>query len=193
MRILGLSGSLREGSRNTQLLREAALLAPDGAEVVVHSHLRELPAYDCDLDGPEPPVAVQRLRRAIDRAAAVLLATPEYNGSIPGPLKNAIDWASRPFPENVLRNKPVAVIGATSGQFGGVWAQAELRKVLGIAGARVLESELAIGNADRVFGSDGRLRDDEVTSLIAELLDRLIDEAGSRPRSTAGRARSHAA
>lgn len=183
MWFLGISGSLRRGSRNGQLLREAAALAPEGVELGLHRGLEELPPYDPDLDGSEPPAAAERLREAVAGADAILIATPEYNGSIPGPLKNAVDWASRPFPENSLRNKPVAVIGATSGRFGGVWAQAELRKVLGIAGARVVDHELAIGTADRVFDSDDRLRDTEVAHQLTELLDLLTQEAseGSDP------------
>jgi chromate reductase len=147
IRILGLSGSLRSGSHNTALLRAAAMSLPSGAELEVYDGLRDLPAYDADLDTPETePESVARLREAIAQADGVLIATPEFNGSIPGALKNALDWASRPFPDNAMRGKPVAVVGASTGLFGAVWAQAETRKVLGIIGADVLDGELPVGS-----------------------------------------------
>jgi len=148
MRVLGISGSLRRDSHNMRLLRAAGELAREhGAEFEVFDGLKAIPPYDEDDDVGVGPVAVARLRRAIAGADAVLFATPEYNSSIPGVLKNAIDWASRPPASNPLRNKPVAVIGASTGMFGAVWAQAELRKVLGATGARVTEVELAVGHA----------------------------------------------
>ncbi|MGH2994075.1 MAG: NADPH-dependent FMN reductase [Solirubrobacterales bacterium] len=117
---------------------------------------------------------MSRLREAIAAADAILIATPEYNHSIPGQLKNAIDWASRPFPDNALRDKPVAVVGASTGMFGAVWAQAELRKVLGSTGARVIERELPVASADTAFDPEGRLAEPErreLEEIIAELLD----------------------
>ena len=146
MRILGISGSLRRDCHNTRLLRGVAGLLPEGVELELFDQLAAIPPYNEDEEHDEPP-AVAALKAAIAGADAVLIATPEYNASIPGVLKNAIDWASRPFPNNVLRDKPVAVIGASTGLFGAVWAQAELRKVLGSAGARVAEVELAVGHA----------------------------------------------
>jgi len=142
VRILGLSGSLRAGSHNSTLLRAAADLLPDTAELTLFAHLRALPPYDEDADLALAPAAVEVLRSQIAAADALLIATPEYNGSVPGVLKNALDWASRPFPDNVLRAKPSAVIGASTGLFGAVWAQAEIRKALRIAGADVLGDEL---------------------------------------------------
>jgi len=139
LRILGLSGSLRRGSHNTALLQAAAKVLPPGVELEVYEGLRELPPYDPDYDIEPAELSVKRLREAIAAADGVLIATPEYNGSIPGLLKNALDWASRPFPGNALRGKPVAVIGASTGLFGAVWAQAEARKVLGIIGADVID------------------------------------------------------
>ena len=124
-RILGISGSLRRESHNTNLLRAAAEALPPGMELEVFDGLRDLPPYDADVDVEPANFAVARLRQAIDEADGVLIATPEYNGSIPGVLKNALDWASRPFPDNPLRGKPVAVVGASTGLFGAVWAQAE--------------------------------------------------------------------
>ena len=136
MKVLGLSGSLRRDAHNTRLLRAAAALLPPGAELVEFDRLREIPPLDMDeLDAGYVPESVSDLKAAIAEADAVLVATPEYNHSIPGQLKNALDWASRPLATNVLRNKPVAVVGASTGAFGAVWAQAELRKVLGISGS----------------------------------------------------------
>src|SRR5438067_699660 len=156
-RILGISGSLRRESHNTSLLRAAAKALPPGVELEVFDGLRYVPPYDADRDVEPADPAVARLREAIASTDGVLIATPEFNGSIPGVLKNALDWASRPFPENALRGKPVAVIGASTGLFGAVWAQAETRKVLGIIGADVLDHELPGGRADTAFGDNGEL------------------------------------
>jgi chromate reductase, NAD(P)H dehydrogenase (quinone) len=98
---------------------------------------------------------VRALREEIGAADAVLISTPEYNASVPGHLKNALEWSSRPFPDNALRGKPVAVVGASTGLFGAVWAQAELRKVLGSIGARVVDEELPVGQAHEAFTPDG--------------------------------------
>src|SRR5271154_6193447 len=138
MRVLGISGSLRRDSHNSRLLRTAARLLPSEAELRVFEGLKALPAFDED-DELDPAAAVGAWRGAIADADALLFATPEYNSSIPGALKNAIDWASRPVGTAALRNKPSAVIGASTGMFGAVWAQAELRKVLAAAGARVVD------------------------------------------------------
>src|SRR5918997_900928 len=146
MRVLGISGSLRRDSHNTELLRAAATLLPSGVEFVLYDGLREIPAFDADEERTPPPAVVE-LSEQIAAADAVLFATPEYNHSVPGHLKNALDWISRPLATSPLRNKPVAVIGASTGMFGAVWAQAELRKVLGATGARVAEVELAVGHA----------------------------------------------
>ena len=126
MRILGVSGSLRESSFNTSLLRAAAEAAPDGVELELWEGLAELPLYDEELDGDDAPESVRRLREAWGEADAILFATPEYNGSVPGGLKNAIDWASRPVRAGALHNKTVAVAGASTGQFGALWAQQDL-------------------------------------------------------------------
>jgi chromate reductase len=176
MRVLGLSGSLRRDSRNRALLRAAAAHLPPGARLEPWERLAELPAYDEDLDTTRAPEQVRALREAIAAADAVLFATPEYNASLPGALKNALDWASRPFPANALRDKPVAVIGASTGLFGAVWAQAELRKVLATIGARVLERELPVGQAHEAFGPDGDLRDPELRAALGEIVAALVDE-----------------
>src|SRR5690348_15302934 len=138
MKLLGIIGSLRADSYNAKLMRAAAELLPSGVELTVFEGLRDIPAYDEDREG-DGHEAVAGLKAAIADADAVLFATPEYNGSIPGQLKNALDWVSRPFDHNPLRNKPVAVISTSTGMFGAVWASAELRKVLGLIGARALD------------------------------------------------------
>jgi chromate reductase len=150
MRILAVSGSLRADSHNTQLLRAAVAAAPDGVAVELWDGLGDLPIYDQDLEG-DVPESVRRLRQDWGSADAILFATPEYNGSVPGGLKNAIDWASRPQGEAALRNKTVAVVGASTGQFGALWAQQDLRRILGTAGARVVEGELPVPRAHEGF------------------------------------------
>src|SRR6476469_539295 len=176
MRVLAISGSLRRDSHNTRLLRVAGELTPPPAELELFDGLKDVPPYDEDDDGDLVPEGAQRLREAIARADAVLIATPEYNSSIPGQLKNALDWASRPFPDNALRNKPVAVIGASTGMFGAVWAQAELRKVLAATGARVVEGEVAVGHADTRFDEDGRLNEPNLAEQVREVVFTLLAE-----------------
>ena len=161
MRILGIAGSLRAASLNQQLLRLVAEELPADVELDVYDGLAEIPPYDQDLDDLQPHEVV-RLKDAIAAADAILVATPEFNGSIPGQLKNAFDWVSRPRAENPIRSKPVAVIGASTSAFGGVWAQRELKKVLGIMGASVLDVELPVAKAD------GRLAEPDL-ELRAEL------------------------
>ena len=175
MTILAISGSLRGDSYNTKLLRVAQELLLDDVELVLWDALKDVPPYDEDDDGDPAPAAVARLRDAIAGADAILFATPEYNASIPGVLKNAVDWASRPFATNVLRNTPVAVIGASTGMFGAVWAQAELRKVLAATGARVIDAELPVPRAHTRFDEDGRLVDDELRARLAEVAYLLVD------------------
>jgi chromate reductase len=178
MRILGISGSLRRGSHNRRLLRAAGDALPPGAVLVEWDGLRDLPPFDEDLEST-PPAAVQDLLDAIEEADALLIATPEYNASLPGALKNALDWASRPFPDNVLRDKPAAVIGASTGLFGAVWAQAEVRKVLKTSGAHVLESELPVGMADAAFAETGELADPDLAARLEDLLSDLAREVAA--------------
>jgi chromate reductase, NAD(P)H dehydrogenase (quinone) len=177
MKVLGISGSLRRDSYNRRLLETAGELMPPGTEFEIWDDLKAVPPYDEDDDGDIAPAPVAELRAAIAGADAVLFATPEYNGSIPGVLKNAVDWASRPKAETVLRGKPVAVIGASTGAFGAVWSQAELRKVLATAGARVVDVEVAIGHADQHFDSEGQLIPDELHTELVEAVGILIAEA----------------
>ncbi|HEV7640982.1 MAG TPA: NAD(P)H-dependent oxidoreductase [Gaiellaceae bacterium] len=174
MRVLGISGSLRADSYNSQLLHAARELLPAGVEFELYDGLRELPPYDQDLENAGVTVPVRALRERIGAADVLLIATPEYNGSIPGLLKNAIDWASRPRGAASLANKPVAVIGATTGAFGGVWAQADTRKVLGIAGARVIEFEMAIPFAPDCF-AEGGLVDPKFRAQLGELMRQLAE------------------
>jgi chromate reductase, NAD(P)H dehydrogenase (quinone) len=176
VRVLGISGSLRRDSHNTRLLRAAARTLPPEVEFGVFDRLGEVPPYNEDLDTLPAPPAVARLRAEIAAADAILIATPEYNASIPGVLKNAIDWASRPFPENSLRDKPTAVIGASTGLFGAVWAQAELRKVLRHAGAHVVDQELPVPSAAYAFTSTGELADQELATRLEELAEALLRE-----------------
>ena len=168
MKILGISGSLRAGGHNGRLLRVAAGLLPPGAELETFDRLGEIPPFNEDDEHRAPP-AVLALKQAIAGSDAVLIATPEYNHSIPGVLKNALDWVSRPMAVNPMRGKQALVIGASTGMFGAVWAQAETRKVLGALGARVLDEELPVAKAP-----DG-LEDPLIHARLAELLALLVD------------------
>ena len=168
MKVLAISGSLRRDSHNSRLLRSAGELFGPDVEFEVWGELKAVPPYDEDDDVDPAPDAVARLRAAVAGADAVLFATPEYNSSVPGQLKNAVDWLSRPLAHNPLRDKPVAVVGASTGAFGAVWAQAELRKVLGATGARVVDADVALGHAPTRFAADGSL-DDEAREQLAEV------------------------
>jgi chromate reductase len=183
-RILGISGSLRRDSHNTNLLRVAAEDAGPDVEFELYDGLKEIPPYDGDDDVHPRPASVARLASAIADADAVLFATPEYNSSIPGQLKNAIDWISRPIATNVLRNKPVAVVGASTGAFGAVWAQAELRKVLAAVGARVLDVELPVPHAHTYF-DEGGLTDVEIRAGLADAVEALAGETRLNEREKA--------
>jgi len=177
MKVLGISGSLRRDSHNHALLREAAERLPAGVELVEFERLAEIPPYDADLEAEATPPAVAELRQAMRDADAVLIATPEYNHSIPGVLKNALDWASRPAGQSALTGTPAAVIGASTGMFGAVWAQAETRKVLGALGGRVLEAELPVARAAELH-RNGRLElSPEQSQQLEEILAALVAEA----------------
>jgi chromate reductase, NAD(P)H dehydrogenase (quinone) len=180
MKVLGISGSLRRGSHNTGLLRAAQKLLSPAAELVICDGLAEIPPYSEDEEASRP-AAVCRLREAVGSADAVLFATPEYNRSVPGQLKNAIDWLSRPVEGNPFWGKPVAVMGASTGSFGAVWAQAELRKVVASLHARVLDEEVPVPYAQDAFGSDGSLRDEALAEAVRDLLDKLVASAKPSP------------
>src|SRR5262249_7782394 len=174
MRVVGISGSLRRRSYNGALLRAAAAEMPATAEFHEWRGLATLPSFDEDLDGSFAPPPVHYLRRALVDADAVLFATPEYNGSIPGGLKNALDWASPPPRDNPLHAKPAAVIGASTGRFGAIWAQAELRKVLLAIGADVLDSPLPVPSAATAFTFGGRLRDPQLAGVLQSIVNELV-------------------
>jgi chromate reductase len=186
MRVLGISGSLRRDSHNTKLLCAAGeMFESDGIEFEIYDGLKLVPPYDEDderaphEEGDErdrAAGAVEHLRHAVAGADAVFFSTPEYNSSVPGQLKNAIDWLSRPVGSGALRNKPAAVVGASTGMFGAVWAQAELRKALAAAGARVVEGEAAVGHAHTRFDEDGRLSDPNIADQVAAVVETLIAE-----------------
>ena len=180
MGILAIPGSVRRDSHNARLLRHAAERAPAGVEIEIWDGLKSVPPYDQDDDVEPAPAPVADLRRAIAEADGLLIATPEYNSSIPGVLKNAIDWASRPRAATPLQNKPAAVIGASTGRFGAVWAQAELRKVLASAGARVIDLDLPLPLADDAFAEDGSLRLPEHDQRLDEIVDALVDSVYAR-------------
>jgi chromate reductase, NAD(P)H dehydrogenase (quinone) len=178
MRVLGISGSLRRDSHNSKLLRAAGELfeeRPD-VEFAIYDGLKAVPPYDEDDDVGAGPPPVADLRRAIAEADAIVFATPEYNSSIPGFLKNAIDWASRPKATTPLLNTPVAVVGASTGMFGAVWAQAELRKVMAAAGARVVEGEVAVGHAHERFDDRDRLTDSSLEQALEDVVSLLLAE-----------------
>jgi chromate reductase, NAD(P)H dehydrogenase (quinone) len=148
VRVLCISGSLRRWSHNRVLLRLAQEHAPDHFDIRIWDGLEQIPPFNEDLEqAGRVPAAVTEFRRSIRHADALLIATPEYNRSIPGQLKNALDWASRPFGLSELMGKPVAVTGVSTSPFGAISAQAELRKILGACGARPLDASLAVGNA----------------------------------------------
>ena len=173
MRVLAIAGSLRKGSFNRMLVQEAARLAPDGVEVTEWGELADVPPFDEDVEGQGAP-SVTSLLAAIADADAVLVATPEYNGSTPGQLKNALDWASRPFPDNVLRDKPAAVIGTSPSPAGAERSQGETRAVLRRIGAQVLDRAAPLPTAHERFDDDGRLQDDEAHAEVRAVLDELV-------------------
>jgi len=176
MRILGISGSLRAASYNTALLRAAAELVPDGVELTIYDGLESLPPYNEDRESDNPPQEVVRLREEIAAADAVLFATPEYNTTMPGQMKQVVDWASTPHgPDAALWGKPVAAIGASVTDYGAMWAQDHLRNALGVAGARVLKEELPVARAKELFSDDGELVDPETRDRLAELVSGLVE------------------
>ncbi len=183
MHILGLCGSLRQHSYNRRLLNAAAKELPDDAVLLVFEDIAKIPPYNEDIDAREAPMAVQALRAAIAAASGILITTPEYNASVPGLLKNAIDWASRPYPDHVLRGKPVIVAGASISPYGAALAQAELRRVLKVVGAHVLEAELAVAGAHNAFAADGRLVDAELRLELAGLVQALVTRVSAESSS----------
>ena len=176
MKVLGISGSLRRDSYNSALLRAAAERLPAGVELVEYERLADIPPYDADIEEEGTPAVVEELRAAVREADAVLIATPEYNHSIPGQLKNALDWVSRPAGKSALMGKPAAAIGASTGMFGAVWAQAEVRKVLSALGGRVVEADLPIARAQEQFADERLELTPEQSEKLSEILAELVSE-----------------
>ncbi|MFJ8855387.1 NAD(P)H-dependent oxidoreductase [Streptomyces sp. NPDC102437] len=179
VRILALVGSLRAGSHNRQLAEAAAKHAPEGAEIELFEGLAEVPFYneDIDVEG-SVPAAAARLRETAANADAFLLFSPEYNGTMPAVLKNAIDWLSRPFGTGAISGKPVAVVGTAFGQYGGVWAQDDARKSAGIAGATVLEDvQLSIPGSVTRFAETHPADDAEVVTALTDVIGKVRSAA----------------
>ena len=172
MKVLAISGSLRDDAFSTRLVSAAADLAPDGVEVGRYEGLDAIPGFNQDLES-EVPDAVEDLRRHVDEADAILIVTPEYNASMPGQLKNAIDWASRPHGESALAGKPAAIVSSSPMPFGAIWANQQVRKAFTITGTPTVERELAIGKIDEKLDESDRLTDDaaraDFSALLAEL------------------------
>ena len=183
LNVLGIPGSLRRDSFNLSLIERAAALAPEGVDFDIFGQLGAIPHFNQDSEGERTPSAVLDLRRRIDAADAILIATPEYNSSIPGVLKNALDWASRPPGESVLADKPAAVVGASPGRYGAIRAQAEVRKVLGAIGAAVLEQELAVPRAHEILAAPGATEAAEIERDLAAMVMALARLAGVPARA----------
>jgi chromate reductase len=184
LHVLAISGSTRAGSLNSRLLCAAAAALPRSIELVVldPAVIKAMPAFDEDDEaraGGDDIPALRMMRHQIAGADAVPFATPEYNASVPGALKNALDWISRPIATNVLRNKPVAVIGASTGLFGATWAQAELRKILQTIGAKVVDRELALAQAHQQFDERGSLLSADLHKQLVAHIYELLDVASA--------------
>lgn len=177
IKVLVLVGSLRAASVNRQLAELAIESAPDGVRLETFDRLGELPFYNEDIDNADVAEPVVALRQAAADADAALVVTPEYNGSIPGVLKNAIDWLSRPFGNGALKGKPLAVVGVALGQYGGVWAHDETRKSFGIAGPRVVEDLDLSVPATSLDGKHPRENAD-VVERLGEIVGKLAAEIG---------------
>ncbi|MGZ5362710.1 MAG: NADPH-dependent FMN reductase [Mycobacterium sp.] len=175
--VLVLVGSLRTASINRQLAELAVETAPDGVRLALFDRLGELPFYNEDIDTEDVAEPVVALRQAAAEADAALVVTPEYNGSIPGVLKNSIDWLSRPFGNSALKGKPIAVVGAALGRFGGVWAHDETRKSFGIAGPRVVE-DLKLSVHTTAFDGKHPRENAEVVGQLRDIVGKLAAEVG---------------
>jgi NAD(P)H-dependent FMN reductase len=180
IKVLALVGSLRAASINRRIAELAAAVAPDGVTVTVFEGLGELPFYNEEIDpavggGEHEPAPVAALRAAAADADAALVVTPEYNGSIPAVVKNAIDWLSRPFGNGALKDKPLAVVGGAFGQYGGVWAHDETRKSFGIAGARVVES-INLSVPFQTLDGKAPAEHDELVANVRDIVGKLAAE-----------------
>jgi NAD(P)H-dependent FMN reductase len=177
IKVLALVGSLRAASTNRQIAELAAENAPDGMVVTVFDGLGDIPFYNEDVDGSDTPAAAVKLRDAVGDADALLVVTPEYNGSYPALVKNAIDWLSRPFGASAARGKPVAVIGGALGQYGGVWSHDDTRKGFGIAGANVIEA-LTLSVPFGTLNGQHPRENDELVANVNDVLTKLAAEIG---------------
>jgi chromate reductase, NAD(P)H dehydrogenase (quinone) len=178
-RILAISGSLRRLSHNTGLLRAAAEQAPEGITIELYEDLESLPPFNEDRESDPGPV-VEEMRRRVREADALLFSTPEYNTTMPGQLKHLVDWGSRPYgPEAALYGKPAAVIGASKTDYGALWAQDHLRKALALAGARVTEVDLPVGQAHQKFDESGKLTDQETIDRLEQVIAAIVAHHGS--------------
>jgi chromate reductase, NAD(P)H dehydrogenase (quinone) len=176
--VCGIAGSLRRGSHNRALLHAARDLAPEGMEVRIFDRLAEIPLYNQDVEAEGDPEPVQALKRAIAEADALLIATPEYNHGVPGVLKNAIDWASRPPRETVLAGKPTAILGASPGITGTARAQSQLRQAFVFTDTPTLtQPEILVYRAHEKFDEQGRLTDGKTREFVGRLLHQLADWA----------------
>jgi chromate reductase len=174
MKVLAISGSLRRDAYSTRLAEAAADLLPEGSSFELYGGLSAIPNFDQDLEGSEPEAVVD-LRRKIETADALLIVTPEYNASMPGGLKNAIDWASRPHGDSALAGKPAAIVSSSPMPFGGVWANQQVRKSFTITGTPAVETELAVGKVDQKIDADGKLTDEATADAMRSLLSELAE------------------
>src|SRR4051794_13143443 len=175
IRVLVLLGSLRAASINRQLAELAVESEPEGVSLQLFDRLGEVPFYNEDIDNEDAPEPVKALRAAAAEADAALVVTPEYNGSIPGVLKNAIDWLSRPFGNSALKDKPLAVVGAAHGRYGGVWAHDETRKSFGVAGTRVVD-ELKLSVQTTAFDGKHPRENAEMAASLRDIVGNLAAE-----------------
>ena len=173
IRVLGIGGSLRKGSYSMAVLRAAGRLLPDGAKFEV-ADLSGIPIFNQDNE-PKPPQSVVKFKKQIREADAILFCTPEYNYGIPGYLKNAIDWASRPHSDNSFKDKPAAIISSSGGMFGGIKAQLQLREHFVYLDMHAVNDSIAVSNVEKKLDSDGELTDEYTIRRIKELPKELIE------------------
>ena len=174
-KVLVMLGSLRAASINRQLAELAVETAPEGVSLQLFDRLGELPFYNEDIDNDDVAEPVAALRAAAADVDAALVVTPEYNGTIPGVLKNAIDWLSRPFGDSALKGKPAAVIGGSFGQYGGVWAHDDTRKSFGIAGPRIVE-DLKLSVPFKSLDGKHPRENAEITENLRDVVGKLAAE-----------------
>ena len=170
MKVLAIAGSLRKDSFSGRLAAAAADLAPKGVEVELYDGLDDVTNYNQDLEPDRIPAGVEDLRAKMEASDALLVVTPEYNASVPGALRNAIDWASRPHGASALQGLPAAIISTSPMPFGAVWANEQVRKSFTITGTPTVERELAIGKIDEKLGADGTITDEEVRDNVIQIL-----------------------